>query len=98
MDPPSDSPQCEYICRDGRRCENRCRGSKCFRHKRKTGHTLCLNGCGHGTLSSTGYCGTCDDSMQGGMQRRTRQRNRTQAKAQNKLNEDLEAYLREYLI
>ena len=49
---------CEYIGRNGH-CGKRCFGGRCNIHRKKETLALCLEGCGRGTASKTGYCARC---------------------------------------
>ena len=49
---------CEYIGRNGY-CGKRCFGGRCNIHRKKETLALCLEGCGRGTASKTGYCARC---------------------------------------
>ena len=49
---------CEYIGRNGY-CGKRCFGGRCNIHRKKETLALCLEGCGRGTASTTGYCARC---------------------------------------
>ena len=49
---------CEYIGRNGY-CGKRCFGGRCNIHRKKDTLALCLEGCGRGTASNTGYCNQC---------------------------------------
>ena len=55
---PSPSTVCEYIGRNGY-CGKRCFGGRCNIHRKKDTLALCLEGCGRGTASKTGYCARC---------------------------------------
>jgi len=88
-------PQCTYLKRDGRRCTKRTFSEQCHLHKGKQSHTLCLNLCGRGTNSVTGYCKQCAPGR-AGMQGRVLQemrragRGAQQLKIQRKKEEEAE--------
>jgi hypothetical protein len=49
---------CEYIGRKGY-CGKRCFGGRCNIHRKRETLALCLEDCGRGTASITGYCHQC---------------------------------------
>ena len=49
---------CEYIGRKGY-CGKRCFGGRCNIHRKRETLVLCLEECGRGTASVTGYCHQC---------------------------------------
>ena len=49
---------CEYIGRKGY-CGKRCFGGRCNIHRKRETLALCLEECGRGTASITGYCNQC---------------------------------------
>ena len=49
---------CEYIGRLGY-CGKRCFGGRCNIHRKRETLVLCLEECGRGTASVTGYCHQC---------------------------------------
>jgi len=65
-------PQCAHLKRDGQRCTNRTYNEQCHLHKGKQSHALCLNRCGRGTISVTGYCKQCRAGMQGSVLQKMR--------------------------
>ena len=49
---------CEYVGRKGY-CGKRCFGGRCNIHRKRETLALCLEECGRGTASVTGYCHQC---------------------------------------
>jgi hypothetical protein len=49
---------CLYIGRKGS-CGKRCFGGRCNVHRKRETLTLCVENCGRGTASLTGYCSQC---------------------------------------
>ncbi len=49
---------CEYVGRNGY-CGKRCFGGRCNIHRKRETLALCLEECGRGTASITGYCNQC---------------------------------------
>jgi hypothetical protein len=49
---------CLYIGRKGL-CNKRCFGGRCNIHRKRETLTLCVEDCGRGTASQTGYCAQC---------------------------------------
>ena len=49
---------CLYIGRKGL-CSKRCFGGRCNTHRKRESLKLCIENCGRGTASATGYCAQC---------------------------------------
>ena len=55
---------CERRGLNGKLCGKRCYFKICSRHRNAINHTLCLNECGRGTRSLSGYCNKCSSKQQ----------------------------------
>ena len=69
---------CEYVGRKGY-CGKRCFGGRCNTHRKRETLALCLEDCGRGTASVTGYCHQCGYKQMTELKRRKRVAHRLEA-------------------